>query len=286
VTLPPLRIRILDVLESESRLPERGFHMPPKNLTAKQARAVLPEWSQKIVDFRSSLKLSQSELGKQLGVSTMAVSRWERAIQQAPANIYIQLGNLAGDPLCWYFWGCAGLSTADVLRVLPAARRRMHEARFPNLRVVHAGSQRRIPSTDFVAVPLLPVRAGTPGEAGDKTVDLEQVRPEAMLAAPMEWCPNPKSTICLRVRGNSMSPLILDGYIIAIDILDVHHDKLVGQIVVASNPARGLIVSRLIRFDHTDALVSDRRDYESISLAPESGWQVIGKVLWWTGLAR
>jgi phage repressor protein C with HTH and peptisase S24 domain len=83
-----------------------------------------------------------------------------------------------------------------------------------------------------------------------------------------------------------MSPLILDGYIIAIDTLDVHHNKLVGQIVVASNPARGLIVSRLIRFDHTDALVSDRRDYESISLAPESKWHVIGKVLWWTGRAR
>lgn len=112
----------------------------------------------------------------------MAVSRWERAIQKAPANIYIQLGNLAGDPLCWYFWGCAGLSTADVLRVLPAASRRLHKDRFPNLRVVHAGSQK-----------------------------------------------------------NSMSPLILDGYIIAIDTLDVRRDQLVGQIVVASNPARGLI---------------------------------------------
>ena len=64
--------------------------MPPKKLTAKQARAALPEWSQKIVDFRNSLKLSQSELGKQLGASTMAVSRWERAIQKAPANIYIE----------------------------------------------------------------------------------------------------------------------------------------------------------------------------------------------------
>jgi len=260
--------------------------MPPKKSTAKQAKAALPEWSQKIVAFRNSLKLSQSELGKQLSASAMAVSRWERAIQEAPANIYIQLGNLAGDPLCWYFWGCAGLSTANVMRVLPAARHRMHQDRFPNLRVVHAGGRKRIPTTDFVAVPLLPVHAGTPGEAGDKAVDLEQVRPEAMLAAPMHWCPNPKSTICLRVKGNSMSPLILDGYVIAIDMLDVHHDKLVGQIVVASNPARGLIVSRLIRFDHTDALVSDRRDYESISLALESKWQVIGKVLWWIGRAR
>ena len=89
-----------------------------------------------------------------------------------------------------------------------------------------------------------------------------------MLAAPIDWCPNPNSTICLRVKGNSMSPLILDGYLIAVDTLDVQ------------------IVSRLIRFDHTDVLVSDRREYESISLAPESKWRIIGKVLWWTGRAR
>ena len=82
-----------------------------------------------------------------------------------------------------------------------------------------------------------------------------------------------------------MSPLILDGYVIAVDTHDVHHDKLAGQIVVAWNVAKGLIVSRLIRFDHTDVLVSDRREYESISLAPESQWRIIGKVLWWIGKA-
>jgi SOS-response transcriptional repressor LexA/DNA-binding XRE family transcriptional regulator len=261
--------------------------MPPKKSRARQTRAAVPEWSQKISNFRKSLKLSQSEFGKRLGSSAMAVSRWERGIQEAPADVYIQLGNLAGDPLCWYFWGCAGLRTVDVMRVLPAARHRLHEDRFPNLRLVHAGGGKTgRPTTDFVAIPLLPVHAGTPGEPGDNNIDLEQVRPEAMLAAPLDWCPNPKSTIGLRVKGNSMSPLILDGYIIALDTLDVHHDKLVGQIVVAWNPEKGLIVSRLIRFDHTDALVSDQREYESISLAPESKWRVVGKVLWWTGRAR
>ena len=32
----------------------------------------------------------------------------------------------------------AGLLTEDVMRVLPAAGRRLHQDRFPNLRVVHA----------------------------------------------------------------------------------------------------------------------------------------------------
>jgi hypothetical protein len=82
------------------------------------------------------------------------------------------------------------------MRVLPAARQRLQEDRLPKVRFVHAGGKKKSSNTaDFVAVPLLSVHAGAPGEAGDRVVDLEQVRPEATLAAPVEWCPNPKSTM-------------------------------------------------------------------------------------------
>lgn len=49
---------------------------------------------------------------------------------------------------------------------------------------------------------------------------------------------------------------------------------------------QGLLVSRLIRFDHMDALVSDRREYEAVSITAGSEWRIVGKVLWWTGRAR
>jgi hypothetical protein len=70
----------------------------------------------------------------------------------------------------------------------------------------------------------------------------------------------------------------------------LHSDWSRGWVVraidVDSDAAKGLIVSRLIRIDHKDALISDRRDYESISLAPKSWWRIVGKVLWWTGRAK
>lgn len=218
----------------------------------------------------------------------MAISRWERGEFEPSADAYLRLGKLMGDPLCWFFWGRAGLSTADVMRVLPKAGRRLREDRIPAVQVVHAGA-RRISIREkesFVAIPLLPVRAATPGEKGDDVADLDQLKPEAMLAAPKDWCPNPASTVSLTVKGDSMSPLILDGYIIAVDISDTSHDDLVGKIVVAWSSDKGLLVSRLIRFDHTDVLVSDHREYLSVSLATESRWRILGKVLWWTGRAR
>ena len=80
------------------------------------------EWASRIIALRRRMSVSQSELGKQLNSSAMAVSRWERGVQEPPANIYIQLGNITGDPECWYFWGRAGLHSGDLMRVLPAVR--------------------------------------------------------------------------------------------------------------------------------------------------------------------
>ena len=236
--------------------------------------------------FRQTLKLTQGELGKRLKTSAMAVSRWERGDAEPPADAYIWLGNIADDPLCWFFWGRAGLSTADVMRVLPTASRRLRQGRIASVQVVHAGAAGSLKPARF-AIPILPVRAATPGAVGDEVSDLDQLTPEAIWAAPVEWCPNPASTISLRVVGNSMSPLILDGYIIAVDTSEVSRDELIGQIVVASNiEDKRLLVSRLIRFDHTDALVSDQREQPFILMSGGAKWRIVGRVLWWTGKPR
>ncbi len=244
------------------------------------------EWSIKIEEVRHSRKLSQAEFGDQLGVSAMAVSRWERGVAEPSGETYILLGNLAGDPICWFFWKRAGLRLSDIARVLVGTRHRLAQSRIKDVSLVHAGTGKKhsLKKVNLVAIPLLPVQAGAPGSTGDN-VDLAEVSPESTLAAPEEWCPNPASTVCLRVKGNSMSPLILDGYIVAVDTSLVERELLVGQIVVASHKERGLLVSRLIRFDHMDVLVSDQREYESVPVTG-SEWRIVGKVLWWTGRAR
>jgi len=252
----------------------------------RKSRNGIPEWSGKILAFRRALKLTQTDLGKLLRTSAMAVSRWERGDSEPPSGAYIRLGNIANDPLCWFFWERAGLSTADVMRVLPTAGRRLRQGRIASVQVVHAGAEGSLNPARFVAIPILPVRAATPGADGDEVSDLDQLKPEAIWAAPVEWCPNPASTISLRVAGNSMSPLILDGYIIAVDTSNTSRDDLVGKIVVARNAQeKRLLVSRFIRFDHTDALVSDQREYQPVLLTNGSLWRIIGRVLWWTGKA-
>ena len=81
----------------------------------KQARH---EWAVKINRLRTSMGLNQTDFAGKLNVSAMAISRWERAINEPPAECYIRLGILAGNPDCWFFWQRAGLHKADVRRVL------------------------------------------------------------------------------------------------------------------------------------------------------------------------
>jgi len=54
-----------------------------------------PAWSLKIEHLRHARKLNQAEFGAQLGLSAMAVSRWERGVAEPHGEVYVRLGNLA-----------------------------------------------------------------------------------------------------------------------------------------------------------------------------------------------
>src|SRR5258708_21247699 len=115
-----------------------------------------PEWAKSVVRLRAGLVLNQVAFGHGFHCSAMAVSRWERGVSEPPSHIYIEMGNLAGDPLCWYFWGRAGLSREDLLRVVPRLRERLHQALMPHLEIVTAGGgAKKAEGLQFVTIPLL-----------------------------------------------------------------------------------------------------------------------------------
>jgi len=246
------------------------------------------EWSRQIVALRKRLGLSQAELGARLEYSPMAVSRWERGVQEPPPRGYIDLGRLAGNPGCIYFWERAGLRSEDLMSVMPVLRQRFQRSRFADFEIVAAGSggKKKLQNkVALVAIPLLKVVAAAPGEKGDGKPELDDAPVESMIAAPKAWCPNPTTTSCLRVRGSSMSPLILDGYIVAVDSSQSDRAGLDGKIVIAWHRDLGLTVSRFRRYDHTEVLQPENQEYESISLSGKHQWKIVAKVLWWIGKA-
>ena len=87
-------------------------------MRAAATKLARPEWATRIEKLRDRFGSSQTEFAKKLDVSAMAVSRWERGVNEPPANGYIALGKLAGRDGCWFFWERAGITKSDVRRVL------------------------------------------------------------------------------------------------------------------------------------------------------------------------
>jgi SOS-response transcriptional repressor LexA len=252
-----------------------------------QQKANPPEWSSAIFNLRHRLHLSQSEFGSRLHYSAMAVSRWETGKQEPTSRCFIQLGNMAGQPECWLFWARAGLKSSDLSHMLPGTRAMARMTSSTDFEIVHAGSgvKRKRPKgatkVQLVAVPLLDVQAGTIGQEGGQFADFDTAGADEVIAAPAFWCPNPVQTNCLRVKGTSMSPLINDGDIVAVDGSQTDPADLNRKIVVAWHRESGLSLARFIAADGVHLLESENRDYSPVTVEKDRKWQIVGKVLWW-----
>src|SRR5256885_12771650 len=133
-------------------------------------RLARPEWAVQIERLRERLRLNQAGLARLLNVSPMAVSRWERAVNEPEAAYYIHMGTLAGDPDCWYFWQRAGLPASDLKRAL----RKSKATRSP---------QTAVEELEKLAVSLLGLAAATNG-VGDNDPNVEHGSAVGKLVAP------------------------------------------------------------------------------------------------------
>jgi transcriptional regulator with XRE-family HTH domain len=78
---------------------------------ARKKRPPRPEWAVRIERFRKNeLRITGTAFGKVLGVSAMAVSRWENGDNEPPGECYAKMGNMApAVNTRLYFWQRAGI---------------------------------------------------------------------------------------------------------------------------------------------------------------------------------
>lgn len=231
------------------------------------AKLARPEWAVQIERLRERLHLNQAGLARLLNVSPMAVSRWERAVNEPEATYYIHMGTLSGDPDCWYFWQRAGLPASDLKRALRKSK---------TTRAPHAA----IEELENHAVPLLGITAGTTG-VGDNDPNLEQSPVIAKVMAPSDWSENKQFIRCLRVAGDGMAPLITDGSVVAVDLSQFDPAKLNNVAVLAWHKDFGLMVRRLKKYGVTGVLVADADRSGSGSITIDRNWRILGRAVWW-----
>ncbi|HVH88702.1 MAG TPA: S24 family peptidase, partial [Terriglobales bacterium] len=206
-------------------------------------------------------------LARLLNVSPMAVSRWERAVNEPEAAYYIHMGTLSGDPDCWYFWQRAGLPASDIKRALRKSK-------------ASKSAHTAVDELESHAVPVLEITAGT-SAAGDNNPNLEQSPTIAKVMAPVNWSENGESIRCLRIAGEGMAPLITDGSVVAVDLAQFDPAKLGNSVVLAWHKDLGLIVRRLKRLGASEVLASEADRTGTNNLVFDRNSRIIGRVIWW-----
>jgi SOS-response transcriptional repressor LexA len=96
------------------------------------------------------------------------------------------------------------------------------------------------------------------------------------------WCKNPEMTTCVRVHGSSMSPLLPDGSIVAINHQERNPEKLKGKIVAALIDD-GVTVKY---FDYTEThfiFYPENKQFTPIFLEKGQENVIIGKIDWFWG---
>ena len=244
-------------------------------------------WPSRIKDLRDAIKLSQEQLARRLNVTKKTIAEWEQARQLPSPERALQLARLSppGDLRRWFIRQALDRIGADDSLVEDALLGRRHARQAP----LPAAGLRVIPSADwsdrfralegldhYVPVPLLrdAAAAGAPREVSGDDV-------EGYALIQYAWCPNPADFTCVRVHGDSMSPILHDGALVAIDHSQ-RDPQALRQKMVAARLDDGVTIKWLdLQPDGTLLLVPENKSHSPIPLPRTPDNPIIGLVSWW-----
>jgi len=237
-----------------------------------------------MVAARKKLKLGQIEFADALGTTQPNVSKWERGVYRPAPDVFVKIAGMVDGADKFFWWEEAGLpaeyfmGTAD--QTMPSELVRATET-------VIAESfapvgDRANKTADAALVPLL---AGAAAAGSPLAIDGHDV--VEYLAFPKKMLPDAGTIVAVKVKGDSMAPLVNDGDTVLIDLTDRDPKKLAGK-MVAAHDGTGVTVKFLRRDKHDFLLVpyniSPRHDV--MMFRPSDGWSIVGAVVLWIGRPR
>jgi SOS-response transcriptional repressor LexA len=213
------------------------------------------EYANRLKDLRRRLGWTQSELAKICTVHQVQISRWEAGLDVPSSQALLAIGRAAGDPEKAWWWGQAGLSQNELANQGPNE---------PDIR--------RIPLLKDAAA------AGTARAVNEKEID-------RYISLPEDWIGRRSSITAIKVVGDSMAPILDEGYIVLVDTSDRDPKKLVNQMVAARDD-EGVTIKWLRKQKDLFLLVpqhtSVRHQVRVITPGSDSV-SIVGKVVKWIG---
>jgi SOS-response transcriptional repressor LexA len=251
-------------------------------LTKSREKMTLPDWAGHLQALMDGERLSRKTFAAKLNITEQTVSNWLRGIKEPSPEHYFRMAKIwpQADQVPFLLKRAADKSGAFQIpgldkmlgqRKKPAQS--THQAKFPRL------------SSEAAIIPLLkdPAAAGTPRQMQEREID-------EMLPMPGTLCPHPDAIVCIRVEGDSMSPVLEAGYIVAVDTAQTERVRLYNQMVAARDPEGGVTIKWFRKSGTSEVLLPNHtsKRHQPVVLTPvaegEQGWAIIGKVIWWIGV--
>jgi transcriptional regulator with XRE-family HTH domain len=185
----------------------------------------LEEIAQTIAKFRKGLQLTQEQLAGRLGVSRLAMLRWESGHSQPSVETYIRLAKLAekespADAL--WFWEQAGLDLDTLQDLLPGLKKSLKEFQKEQANAVTETSG------EVIRVPLL---------RDLKSIDRQSLSTQEVsqyLAFPARYMPEPAKLRAFAVDAGTANSTFHKGDLTVVDVSRTALQSLWEKVVLAN----------------------------------------------------
>ncbi len=217
-------------------------------------RPELEEIARRLKALRVQRGWNQTQLAEACAVTQTQISRWEHAQDRPNSPAMAKLALMAAEADRDWWLSQAGLSGLGLTGAESA-------------------------DGDVRNIPLLrdPAAAGTPRVVEEKEI-------ERQIPFPSDWLPRGGKIYALKIKGDSMSPVIEPDTIVLVDIAQRDAAKLVGRMVVARE-GNGITV-KWLRKDHDIYLLVPQHvslRHPVRIMQPESDLSIVGVVVKWIG---
>ena len=201
---------------------------------------------ERIRSFRKSRGWNQTQLAEATGVTQSQVSRWEAGDDVPTSTALAAIASLADDTERTLWIADAGLS------------------QFMGNRDEDV---RKIPVLKDAAA------AGTP-----RAIDPHAT--ESTISLPRSWLPKGGKLYALWVSGDSMAPIVNDGYLVIVSVSGRKPDELLGR-MVAARQGEGITIKWLRKDAGVYFLVPQQTSegHPIRVLTQEGDWSIVGEVV-------
>ncbi|TKJ28926.1 hypothetical protein CEE39_09735 [bacterium (candidate division B38) B3_B38] len=226
--------------------------------------------------------LPQTKIAKICGVTHQAANRYFKKGLIPNYDAMLRISKYANVSMEWLL---TGKGSEELLATAAGEAGVLSEAT-ANISINTSAEYQKMLQNQLRAKAYVPIPLISASIAACEPLVIEEKDIENFVIVSQAWVKQRHTYRCLRVRGNSMHPIISDGFIVAINLTENDPLKSERQIIAARH--KDGVVIKYLHLTERDYVLSPHNlsEYKPIVIPRTAPNPIIGKVAWWWGTQK